>query len=86
MKIASSEDYEGIDIWYPNLEGQRKEIQIDMISVRACGHLMVSYDFARDGWVIKMQPYTEHGIELEEEGEPEEVAFLPAFHEVEAKP
>jgi len=83
MKIASSEDYGGIDIWYPNLEGERKEIQIDMISVRACGCLMISYDFTRDGWVIKMQPYTEHGIELEEVGGPVEVAFLPAFHEVE---
>jgi hypothetical protein len=38
---------------YPELPGNINTIEIDLVSVRAADGLRISYDFVRDGWVIK---------------------------------
>ena len=42
-----------IDLWYPRLDENVKEIEIGLMDVRAADGILVSYDFERDGWVIK---------------------------------
>jgi len=42
-----------IDLWYPRIEENVKEIEIGLMDVRAADSILVSYDFERDGWVVK---------------------------------
>ncbi len=42
-----------VGLWYPRLDGSAKEIEIELHDVRAADSIRVSYDFNRDGWVIK---------------------------------
>lgn len=68
-----------VDLWYPRVtEGRAvREVQVGLMDVRAADDIRISYDFDRDGWVIKQQP------ELDEDAEDEapwiEVAFVQAW-------
>jgi len=42
-----------VDLWYPRVEGELTKISIGLVDVRAADDIQVSYDFERDGWVIK---------------------------------
>ena len=41
-----------IPLWYPN-HSKEKIIQVDLVDVRAADDIQISYDYVRDGWVIK---------------------------------
>ncbi len=70
---SPDENQDGV-LWYPGV-----------YHVRAADDLVISFDFERNGWVIKMEPSVldEHGeleaTPIDEQEPPEEVAFVPAF-------
>ncbi len=45
-----------VDLWYPRVDEEglcTKEIEVGLVDVRAADSILVSYDFDRDGYVIK---------------------------------
>ena len=64
-----------IDLMYPNvnLEGVQ-EIHFDQCSVRASGGLRISFDYHRDGYVIKQC------VEFDVPTKWVEVGFYSSFH------
>lgn len=42
-----------VDLWYPRVEDNIDTIQVMLMDVRAADDIQISYDFERDGWVIK---------------------------------
>ena len=42
-----------LTIFYPNVEGNTQEVDIDFMDVRVIYGIRVSFDFDRNGWVIK---------------------------------
>lgn len=69
------------ELWYPRVAGNPDEIVVSLMDVRAADDIYISYDFDRDGWVIKQEPVVDHDDYMETVGEPEEVAFVPAWLE-----
>lgn len=70
------------DLWYPRCEGPRiREVQVGLMDVRAADDIRISYDFERDGWVIKQAVTYEAPWDGPEDGEEEwrEVAFVKAW-------
>lgn len=68
-----------IDLSYPRGAGHVKAIQVGLMDVRAADSIQVSYDFERDGWVIKRQFYIEHDEWMEPVGDWQEAAFIQAW-------
>lgn len=72
-----------VDLWYPNVqEGETSEVRVGLVSVRAADDIVIRYDFARDGWVILMERTIDRGSHTEETGILDEMAFVPAWNEV----
>ena len=46
-------DPPNVQLWYPRSDGNAKEIEIELSDTRAADSIKISYDFDRDGWVIK---------------------------------
>lgn len=69
-----------IQLWYPRNEGNAKAIEIELSDVRAADSLQVSYDFERDGWVIKQASVFEWDVD-DEICDPDwqEVAFIKSW-------
>jgi hypothetical protein len=44
-----------VNLWYPQAFGRPKALRIGLIDVRYAPDIQVSYDFERNGWVIKEQ-------------------------------
>jgi hypothetical protein len=44
-----------VNLWYPQCEGRPKALRIGLIDVRYAPDIQVSYDFERNGWMIKEQ-------------------------------
>ena len=42
-----------VPLWYPRAEKNNKAIVVSLYDVRAADDIRISYDFARDGWVIE---------------------------------
>jgi len=63
-----------VDIWYP-LRSPESCVEISLVDIRASDGIRVSYDFDRDGWVIK-QPTT--NVDGEQTGW-QEVAFAKSW-------
>ena len=66
---------------YPSI-APGQVVEIDLVDVRAAAPIRVSYDFARDGWVIAMRQTTEGPGGVSYIDEPEtwvEQAFVPAW-------
>lgn len=73
---------DSIDLWYPSAFDEiPKEIRVGLAHVRAANDLLISYDFDRDGWVIKMTPTSDDSGMLEEIGPAEEIVFIDAWLE-----
>lgn len=76
LDIDESNSRLHVDLSYPRLEdSELKEIQIGLCCVRAADDIRISYDFNRDGWVIKQ----ETGQDEEGNTEWKEVAFCRAW-------
>lgn len=73
-----------VDLSYPRIDDSPDTIIIELEDVRAADALIITYDFARDGWRIGMDQtrHTDsdgaHHIDLV--AEDQEVAFIPAWN------
>lgn len=76
----SSRDIPSIQLWYPRNEGNAKAIEVELSDVRAVDSLLVSFDFDRNGWVIKQASTFEWDID-DEMCDPDwqEVSFILAW-------
>lgn len=69
-----------IDLWYPRVEDNVNEIELGLMDVRSADSLLISYDFGRDGWVIKQASTFQWEMDDEECDEDwQEVAFIQAW-------
>lgn len=72
-----------VELAYPGEPARPSAVVVELIDVRAADDLNITYDYARDGWVIRMASFREDA-----EGEFQavdplvEVAFLPAWNMV----
>lgn len=71
-----------VELEYPNVEGNKDTIEINMTSVRADDGLRLKYDFNRNGWAI-YKPQATHPYESERSygyhEEWVEVAYIPSW-------
>lgn len=75
-----------IDLWYPNVPTldrtpeQPTEVEISLMHVRAARSIVVDYDFARDGYRIRMASVGQWEAD-DKVCDPKEVevAFVPAW-------
>ena len=73
-------DVPAIQLWYPRLEGSAEAVEIELSDVRAADSIQVSYDFDRDGWVIKQASIFEWESDDEVcDSDWQEVAFIEAW-------
>ena len=78
--INSEKEIPSIQLWYPRSKENAKAIEIELSDVRAADSLLVSYDFDRDGWVIKQASTFEwHGDDEICDPDWQEVAFIKAW-------
>jgi len=70
-----------IDLEYPRCDDSPGAIRVSLMDVRAADDILVSYDFDRDGWVIKQASVFEWGDEDDGscDGDWQEVAFIKAW-------
>jgi len=67
-----------IDLWYPRSDDQLDTLEIGLMDIRAADAIQVSYDFKRDGWMIKQAAI--FAWEDEEcNADWQEVAFIQAW-------
>jgi hypothetical protein len=69
-----------LDLWYPRIEEEIESIEIGLVSVRASDSIQVSYDFDRDGWVVRQASTFDWDID-DKECNPDwkEVVFIQAW-------
>ena len=69
-----------VNLSYPRCS-EIKNVMVDLCDVRAADGILVSYDFDRDGWVIKQASTFEWGEDDETDCDPDwqEVAFVQAW-------
>lgn len=49
-----------VELWYPRVDDSKvNEVQVGLCDVRAADDIRISYDFERDGWVVKQQLFWE---------------------------
>lgn len=65
-----------VPLWYPDVAGNARQLQIELYDVRAADDLRIGYDKDRDGWVVLRPDPTD----LDEFDDPrwKEVAFTAA--------
>ncbi len=69
-----------VDLWYPRVAGNLTAIEIGLMDVRAADSLRVSYDYERDGWVIKQASTFEWTADDQVcDSDWQEVAFVKAW-------
>ena len=69
-----------VDLWYPEVDGNPKYVDLDLMHVRAADSIRIHYDFERDGWAIE-QASTFSWPSSDPECDPDwqEVAFVQAW-------
>ncbi len=72
-----------VDLMYPRSQNP-KRVEIELVDVRAADSLTVEFEFERDGWVLRMDRSRDRGSWMEVIEEKVEVAFVPAWNEVES--
>lgn len=73
-------DVLAVELWYPGCEGHAETIEVGLTHVRSADGLRISYDFDRDGWVIKQASIFEWSSDdpvCDEDWQ--EVAFIKAW-------
>jgi hypothetical protein len=69
-----------VELWYPRSDDQHKVLQIGLYDVRAADDIQISYDYERDGWVIKQASRFQWDADDEVcDGDWQEVAFIKAW-------
>lgn len=80
QEIERRGDRIALDLWYPRNDDRAKEIEVGLTDVRAADSIRISYDFERDGWVIKQASTFEWGADDDVCDEDwQEVAFVQAW-------
>jgi len=80
MPATSARDVPLVCLWYPGIEGNAEEIEIELEHVRAADSIRVSYDFDRDGWVIKQaSTFSWEADDKVCDSDWQEVAFVQAW-------
>jgi len=67
-----------IDLEYPRTPERQSIIEVGLMDVRAADNIQISYDFERDGWVIKQDAFEEIPCGSESLDDWQEVAFIRA--------
>lgn len=62
-----------VELWYPDMNNSDAAVDVALMHVRAARDIRISYDFERDGWVIRAQD------EEIEDAPWVEKAFIPAW-------
>lgn len=74
-----------VDLEYPDFAPNPNEVIVGLTHTRAADDVVVSFDFERNGWVIRMdRGYWTNGDPYDEwttTEERAEVAFLPAWND-----
>lgn len=88
-EVSIHERTVSIELAYPRTEGNPNRVSIGLSDVRAADDLAVEYDFERDGWVLRMDKVREEttasgSCHMETIEGLAEVAFVPAWNEVES--
>lgn len=68
-----------VKLFYPRCDGNADTIRIGLSDVRAADDILVTYDFERDGWVIKQGSRFEWGADEVVDEDWQEVAFIQAW-------
>jgi hypothetical protein len=86
-QVSRHQDVLSVYLWYPRDEESRiKTIEVGLVDVRAADDIRISYDFARDGYVIKQAGKFEWDDADEEfDRDWQEVAFIKAWARKQAK-
>lgn len=75
-----------VDLMYPRSSNRPNTVIVSLYDVRAADDIRIRYDFDRDGWVISMDlTYDDNSGIIKIVKEDQEVAFIPAWNEVEVK-
>ena len=68
----------GIDLCYPR-QSKFNQVEVGLMDTRAADSLLISYDFERDGWVIKQASRFRWTEDEEPDQDWQEVAFVQAW-------
>ena len=68
-----------LDLYYPRSENTVQIVELGLMDVRAADPIQISYDFDRDGYVIKQMAHIDRGDWMEEMDGWKEVAFIKAW-------
>lgn len=74
-----------LDLWYPPYSDEKpnpeepSKVEIGIVSVRAADSIRVSYDYARDGYVIEQAARFTFRDQQDNDPEWREVAFVQAW-------
>ena len=80
-RITERDEQLTVELWYPRVR-KAQSVRVSLFDVRAADDIVISFDFARNGWVIRMDSTHDDDsgiIKIVEEGV--EVAFVPAWNE-----
>jgi len=82
-RITERDEQLRVELWYPR-ERKAQSVRVSLFDVRAADDLVISFSFARNGWVIRMDSThdDDSGI-IKVVREEVEVAFVPAWNEAE---
>jgi len=79
-EIRSYNNVPIIELCYPRIEGNAKELEIELMDTRAADNIRISYDFDRDGWTIKQASIFEWEVDdTPHNSDWQEVAFIKAW-------
>ncbi len=70
-----------VSLSYPRIDDNPETILVELMDVRAADDIEITYDFDRDGWVIKMDKTKDMDGYMEIIEEKVEVAFIPAWNQ-----
>lgn len=69
-----------VDLMYPRSEEDPVDtVEVGLCEVRAADSIRISYDFERDGWVVKQASRFIWAADEEPDGDWQEVAFIQAW-------
>ena len=69
-----------VGLWYPRLEDNVNEVEVDLVCVRAADSIKIRYDFERDGWsVLQASRFKWDANDAVCDPDWQEVAFIQAW-------
>ena len=78
--LDTSKDIAEVNLWYPSGEENISTIEVGLMHVRAADSIRISYDFDRNGYVIKQASVFEwEGDDDACDSDWQEVAFIKAW-------